>query len=91
MKSKTPKNQTRQKAEACAYCNVEAARPVLLSHTFGAGARLVVITDVLTYVCDYCGQRYFKGETLKQLDGVLATPNRAAVKKSVMVASSKAA
>jgi len=81
------KRKRNHPAEECAYCGVSAAHPVLLTHTFGRGAKMIVVTDVETMVCDHCGQSYFKGETLRKLDEVLARPRDYATKELVNVAS----
>jgi YgiT-type zinc finger domain-containing protein len=47
---------------------------VLLNHVFGAGANMIVVENVLTMVCDNCGQSYFTGDTLEKLDEILAAP-----------------
>ena len=88
MKVKAKSGGKRQRAsEECAYCGVSAARSVLLNHTFGRGAKMIVVTEVETMVCDNCGQSYFKGETLKKLDEVLARPRDYATQELVNVAS----
>ena len=84
------KSGSKRVIEECAYCGVSAARPVLLNHTFGRGAKMIVVTEVETMVCDNCGQSYFKGETLKKLDAVLARPRDYATQELVNVASLQA-
>ncbi|MGH9831580.1 MAG: YgiT-type zinc finger protein [Blastocatellia bacterium] len=70
----------------CAYCGTKKARPVLLNHVFGAGANMIVVENVLTMVCDNCGQSYFTGDTLEKLDEVLAAPQDYAVQTAINVA-----
>lgn len=84
---KATKRRRRNPVEECAYCGVKASHPVLLNHTFGSGAAMVVVTNVQTMVCDNCGQSYFKGDVLKMLDAVLANPRAYATKELVNVAS----
>lgn len=70
----------------CAYCAAKKAHPVLLNHVFGAGANMIVVENVLTIVCDNCGQSYFTGDTLEKLDEILAAPQDYAAPTVINVA-----
>jgi len=70
-----------------AYCGKNAARVEKLNHIFGKGAKMIVVTDIDTVVCDNCGRHYYEGPTLKKLDEVLTHPNDYAVRELVSVAS----
>lgn len=84
---KETKRKKKISVEECAFCGAKASHPVILNHTFGSGAAMIVVTDVETMICDNCGQSYFKGKVLKMLDAVLAKPGAYATKKLVSVAS----
>lgn len=75
----------------CEYCGKKAARLVKLNHTFGRGARMVVIADVDTIVCDNCGQSYLEGAALERVEKILSHPDRYATVERVAVADFKAA
>ncbi len=86
-KTAKPKKIRRNPAfTECAYCRVKKARPVLLNHVFGAGASMIVVENVMTMVCDNCGQSYFIGDTLEKLDEILAAPQGYAVQTMINVA-----
>lgn len=56
---------------ACSFCGKTAAAKSVVSQAFGSGASLVVIEKVPTVSCSSCGEVYFDGETLKELDRIL--------------------
>ena len=91
MKKTARKRQRRNPTHECEYCGKRAARLVKLNHTFGRGARMVVIADVDTMVCDNCGQSYPEGETLERVNKILSHPDRYAKVRDVAVADFKAA
>jgi YgiT-type zinc finger domain-containing protein len=70
----------------CEFCNTKLARKVKLNHTFGSGARTLVVSNVETMVCDNCGQRYVEGKALKILNKILASPESYAKAQMVPVA-----
>jgi YgiT-type zinc finger domain-containing protein len=82
-----PKKIKRNPAfKECAYCGAKKARPVLLNHAFGTGAKMIVVENVLTIVCDNCSQSYFTGDTLEKLDEILAAPQDYVVQTVINVA-----
>jgi len=80
------RSKKRTPTHICEFCNTKSARKVKLNHTFGSGARMVVVSNVETMVCDNCGQRYVEGKALKILDKILASPETYATVKMVPVA-----
>lgn len=81
--------KARKESEArlvCEFCNAQAARQVRLNHTFGSGAKMIVVANVETIVCDNCGQRYVEGEALETLNRILANPDTYARQQMIPVA-----
>ena len=71
----------------CSFCGQKTARLHLKNHTFGHGARLLVIENVPTYVCDNCRESYLTAETSRAIDEVLAHPDQHTVRREVSVAT----
>ncbi len=82
VKKRRRKNPTR----VCEYCNVKAARKVRLNHTFGRGARMVVVANVETIVCDNCGRSYLEGAALETVNQILSRPDAYAAMRQVAIA-----
>jgi YgiT-type zinc finger domain-containing protein len=83
---KTKRRKRRNPARFCEYCNAKAARKVILNHTFGRGAKMVIVANVETIVCDNCGQHYVEGDALRTLNHILASPEAYAQVRMVPVA-----
>jgi YgiT-type zinc finger domain-containing protein len=88
IKGRNKKTQRGQEGQlqACSFCRQVAAREVLRPQVFGHGKQLLVIEDVPTMVCDNCGETYFTGKTLDELERILGHQSELAVPRSVPVA-----
>ena len=74
-------------AEKCSFCGKATARLHLKNHTFGHGARLLVIENVPTYICDNCHESYLTAATSRAIDEVFAHPDHHTVRREVSVAT----
>lgn len=74
-------------AEKCSFCGKQTARLHLKNHTFGHGARLLVIENVPTYVCGNCHESYLTAAISRAIDEVLAHPDQHTVRREVSVAT----
>lgn len=89
-KKTVKKGARRNPVCVCEYCGAKAARKTKLNHTFGRGARMIVVTNVDSVVCDSCGRSYLEGDILKRLDRVLLTPGEfASIERVAVVDFSK--
>lgn len=69
---RSPKREAKQNALlTCSFCGQAAAEKKAASQAFGSGSGLVVIEKVPTISCSHCGEVYFDGETLRELDRIL--------------------
>ena len=79
---KTPKGQL----QVCSFCGQKAAHEALRPQAFGQGEQLFVIELVPTIGCDNCGESYFSGGTIDELERIMGNQNDLAVKRPVPVA-----
>ncbi len=68
-------------------CSLPGKQTARENHTFGHGARLLVIENVPTYVCDNCHESYLTAATSRAIDEVLAHPDQHTVRREVSVAT----
>lgn len=80
------KNEKQQSLLVCSYCGKMTAEKKLVSQAFGNGANLIVIEKVPTLSCSNCGEVYFDGNTLKELDRILLNKGTLSRVRSVKVA-----
>ncbi len=81
------KRQRKNPAEICSFCGEQAARPYLKNQTFGQGARMIVIENVPTFVCDNCHESYITAEVSRAIDEILAHPDQYTSPREVSVAT----
>jgi YgiT-type zinc finger domain-containing protein len=70
----------------CSFCGQLAAREALRPQVFGQGDRLLVVENVPTSSCENCGETYFTGATLDELERILGNQTEVAVVRPVPVA-----
>jgi YgiT-type zinc finger domain-containing protein len=70
----------------CSFCGQPAARESLRPQAFGQGERLLVIENVPTVVCGNCGETYFTGATIDELERILGNQASVAILRPVQVA-----
>lgn len=70
----------------CSFCGKTTAEKRVVSQAFGSGGDLVVIEKVPTISCSTCGEVYFDGGTLKELDRILLNQKTLTRTRNVRVA-----
>lgn len=70
----------------CSFCGKHGATRKAVSQAFGSGRDLVVVEKVPTIFCSHCGEVYFDGETLTELDRILLNKQTLARARRVRVA-----
>ncbi len=75
-----------EKRRVCSFCSQSAAYEALRPQVFKRGDHLLVVEDVPTMICDNCGETYFTGETIDELERILSNANELAVTRPVRVA-----
>ncbi|MDX2040894.1 MAG: type II toxin-antitoxin system MqsA family antitoxin [Acidobacteriota bacterium] len=75
----------------CSFCGQQSAREVLMPQAYGKDTALFVIENVPTVICDNCGESYFTGSTLEELERILSNQNEVAKARPVPVAQFKMA
>lgn len=90
MKPRTRKPKTGI-GRVCSFCGQQSAREVLMPQAYGKDEGLLVVENVPTVVCDNCGESYFTGSTLEELERILSNQNKLAKTRSVPVAQFKVA
>lgn len=77
---------TDEAIRVCSFCGQLAAREALRPQVFGQGECLLVVENVPTLNCDNCGETYFTGATLDELERILGNQTDIAVVRPVQVA-----
>ena len=83
-----PKSR-KAKSEAClvcSFCGQQSAREVFMSQAYGKEEHLLVVENVPTIICDNCGESYFTGSTLDELERILSNQGKLAKTRPVPVA-----
>jgi YgiT-type zinc finger domain-containing protein len=75
----------------CDLCSADQAKLRYVTRSFGRGDRLVVIENIPYIVCDRCGERYFTGATMREIERLKQLKADRVRKKSVLVLSFGAA
>lgn len=75
----------------CSFCGQQSAREVLMPQAYGKDEGLLVVENVPTVICDNCGESYFTGSTLEELERILSNQNKLAKARQVPVAKFKIA
>jgi YgiT-type zinc finger domain-containing protein len=75
----------------CNLCGKRGARLVPITETYGTGKDLLVIQNIPMYSCRLCAESYFTAETLHEIERIKQHRKGLAVRRSVEVASFKAA
>lgn len=57
-----------------------------MPQVFGRGEQLLVVENVPTMVCDNCGESYFTGATLDELERILGNQDKLVETRPVQVA-----
>jgi YgiT-type zinc finger domain len=83
---KPKQEKTHQPMHVCSFCGKMTAEKKTASQAFGSGPNLIVIEKVPTISCSNCGEVYFDGDTLKELDRILLNKKTLAQTSSVKVA-----
>ena len=82
---KSPRGQT-EKLRACSFCRQVAAREVCKPQLFEHAQQWLVVEQVPTMVCGNCGETYFTGGTLDELERILTHQAELATLRPVPVA-----
>jgi YgiT-type zinc finger domain-containing protein len=83
---RSTKRDVKNGALVCSFCGKSTAEKSVVSQAFGDGATLVVIEKVPTISCSNCGEVYFDGKTLKELDRILLNKKTLTRTRNVLVA-----
>jgi YgiT-type zinc finger domain-containing protein len=73
----------------CETCGKNGAQTKYITRSYGKGANLLVIENVLVIVCPNCGENYLAAETLHEIERIklhwrsLAKPRNVAVARFV--------
>ena len=72
--------------QTCSFCRQVAAREVARPQLFERDQQMLVIEHVPTLVCSNCGETYFTGGTLDELERILLHRAELATLRPVSVA-----
>ena len=72
--------------QTCDICGEEGARTRPVSRSYGTGGDILVIEKIPMISCPHCGESYFTGDTLQELERIKLHQSSFAEKRSVSVA-----
>ena len=81
-----PLRRPAESLQTCSFCRQAAAREIYRSQLFERGRQMLVVEQVPTMVCGNCGETYFTGGTLDELERILARQAEPATLRPVPVA-----
>ena len=54
--------------DQCSFCGNEEFKQMSTQYIYQRNGELMVVDDVPTLVCTYCGEKYYNVRTLKQIE-----------------------
>lgn len=75
-----------EKRRVCSFCSQVTAYESLKPQVFKRGDHLLVVEDVPTVICDNCGETYFTGATIDELERILSNEDEFAETRPMQVA-----
>ena len=54
--------------DKCSFCGNEEFKHVSTQYIYQRNGSLMIVDDVPTLVCAYCGEKYYEVNTLKQIE-----------------------
>ena len=86
MKKQKAKEANTASLQTCSFCRQVTAREVARPQLFERDQQMLVIEHVPTLVCSNCGETYFTGGTLDELERILSHRAELATLRPVSVA-----
>ena len=54
--------------EQCSFCGNTRLKPVTTEYTYRHDGQYMIFHNVPALQCEYCGEKYFDSQTLKQIE-----------------------